>query len=101
MPILERKTASLGVDVGSRTVKLIFVHRHADRVGIGAAGSYDIPPGAIERGVVRNPLGSSSPRRNLAGAHATVSIPSNLASLRWVSLPLPGARSCARRRGSR
>lgn len=86
-------TASLGLDIGSRIVKAMLVDQSRGTHEIRAAGSFPVPEGLVEGGVVLDP--------SAFGKHlkqhlrhwgqdlppAVLSIPSNLAVLRWVNLP--------------
>src|SRR2546421_3246503 len=91
---LSRDRLSMGVDIGSHVVKVVFADRAGSRVEIEGAHSLPSSIGAVEAGVVREPkrLGRALAEKladyPLADAEAIVSIPSNLAVLRWVSLPL-------------
>lgn len=84
---------ALGIDIGSQMVKYVSAAKVADRVDIQGAGSFLIPPGVIEGGVIRDPKKfGRSVRQRLAehgveAAPAVVSIPSNLAVLRWLNMP--------------
>jgi len=84
---------ALGVDIGSQVVKYLLADRLADRLDIQAAGSFLLPPGLVEGGAVLDPKRfGKSVRSHLAengilGEDTVVSIPSNLAVLRWLSMP--------------
>jgi len=84
---------SLGVDIGSQVVKLVLLDQIASRIDIKAAGSFATEPGLVSNGIIIEPKKFG---RNLANylqiqevgqAAAVFSIPSNLAVLRWVTLP--------------
>jgi type IV pilus assembly protein PilM len=86
------KPAGVGVDIGSHATKIVVAQRQADRVAIVAVANCDVPHGLVEGGVVRNPklLGRLIQQHipsDFRGAPAIVSIPSNLAALRWLTLP--------------
>jgi type IV pilus assembly protein PilM len=92
--ILTPKTAtSLGVDIGSRVTKAILAEQVTDRINIQGAGSFDIPGGVVADGVILNPksfgrtLGTQLAAQGIGRAPTVISIPSNLATLRWISLP--------------
>ncbi len=84
---------SMGIDIGSQAVKFVIASKSGARIELKGAVSYNNEPGYIENGVVKEPRKLA---RNLAAkcaeyegdsATAVISIPSNLAILRWVSLP--------------
>lgn len=91
----QRNTQALGLDLGSRVVKAILMEQIGGRLDIQAAGSLVLPDGLVEGGVVLDPQALG---RKLASqlrswkvpvdCSVIVSIPSSLAVLRWVSLPL-------------
>lgn len=90
----QRSSRALGLDLGSRVVKAILMEQTGGRLDIQAAGSFVLPDGLVEGGVVLDPQGLG--RRIAAQLRSwkvpldsvIVSIPSSLAVLRWVSLPL-------------
>lgn len=96
--MLERKAEqnvfhSLGVDVGTRMAKTIGLVQNRGRLEIHAAMNFALPPDLVVGGVVTEPktLGRIL-RRHLdptgwSFPDAVFSIPTNLAVLRWVSLP--------------
>lgn len=96
MPIatLSADGPSLGLDIGSGVVKLVIAGQVADRIDLKAVGSYDLPPGILEKSVVRDSkafgrvLKEELLQQGVQPAHATVSIPSSLAVLRWITLPI-------------
>lgn len=83
----------MGVDIGSQVVKVVLADRSGSRVKIEGALSISNEPGVIESGVVMDPkaFGKAFAHRldqyPLQNVDAIVSIPSNLAVLRWVALP--------------
>jgi type IV pilus assembly protein PilM len=86
--------ASMGVDIGTQSVKFVLVDQSATRVEIKGAASYPMEAGQIEAGVIRDPkkwgkeFSSKIQEYNPANAEVVVSVPSNLAVLRWVALPM-------------
>jgi type IV pilus assembly protein PilM len=88
------KNGVLGLDLGSRIVKFLEADALAGRVIIRSADSFTLQPGQVQSGVVKDPkrFGSLLARHlKEAGVRATTvnySIPSRLAVLRWVKLPL-------------
>jgi type IV pilus assembly protein PilM len=87
-------TLSLGVDLGSHTSKLALLRQSGGRLELCGAAAIDILPGTIRDGIVQNPkllgrtLSSELERQGAPGnLKAVTSIPSSLASLRWVQLP--------------
>ncbi len=88
------KSAVLGLDLGSRVVKFLEADALAGRMIIKTAESFCLQPGQVQSGVVKDPrrFGSLLARHlQEAGVRATTvnySIPSRLAVLRWVKLPL-------------
>lgn len=84
---------ALGVDLGSHIAKFVQVEQPAGRIEIRAAGAFPLEGGLIENGIVRDPrrLGKSMAghlkRWGVGPSASVVSIPSNLAVLRWVQLP--------------
>lgn len=96
MPLVQRNRLhqrALGVDIGSQVVKYLMIDRLADRLDIQAAGSLLLAPGLVESGKVADPKRfGKTVRMHLAehgitGQDTVVSIPSNLAVLRWLSMP--------------
>jgi type IV pilus assembly protein PilM len=84
----------MGIDIGSQAVKCVFATQASSRSEIKGAISYTNEPGYLENGVVREPrkfarsLAAKCAEYQAQQAQAVLSIPSNLAVLRWVSLPL-------------
>ncbi len=84
---------ALGIDIGSQVVKYILADQVADRIDILAAGSFGLDEGIVQGGVVKEPkifgkiLSSQLASHRIASASVVLSIPSNLATLRWVNLP--------------
>ncbi|MCB8932594.1 MAG: type IV pilus assembly protein PilM [Fimbriimonadaceae bacterium] len=85
---------SLGIDVGSQAIKFVAADLVAERVDVQTAGSFTIPLGLVTDGIVRDPKRfGRSVRAQLLEAEvactSTVfSVPSNLAVLRWLNMPL-------------
>jgi type IV pilus assembly protein PilM len=85
---------SLGIDFGSHVAKFVQVEaQSAGRIEVRAAGGFPIEDGMIEGGIVKDAkrLGKSIAaqlrRRSISQSAVVVSVPSNLAVLRWVQLP--------------
>ncbi|RYG71072.1 type IV pilus assembly protein PilM, partial [bacterium] len=90
--------AALGVDIGSRSVKILLARSTAERLVIETAGSFDIPDGLVAGGVIVDPrefgrtLAKYLAHVGAESADAVFSVPSSLAVLRWLALPdLPPA----------
>lgn len=87
------ESTSLGVDIGSRAMKLLLLRQNGARLEILGATSVDLPPGMVNNGIVNDPkalsaIVSAQVDQFEARPHGgVVSIPSNLAALRWISLP--------------
>ncbi len=84
---------ALGIDIGSQMLKYVSAAQVADRVDIQGAGAFPIPPGVVEGGVVRDPkkfgrvVRARLAEQGIVGEPTVVSIPSNLAVLRWLNMP--------------
>lgn len=84
---------SLGVDLGSRMVKLLVADQFSERIDIEAAASFMIEPGLVDAGMVKEPkklaklISHQLETLHVGPVNAVASIPSNLAVLRWVNLP--------------
>ena len=84
---------ALGVDIGSRSVKILLAQRAAERLVIETAGSFEIPEGLVAGGVVIDPkefgrtLAKYLVHVGVQAAETVFSVPSSLAVLRWLSLP--------------
>jgi type IV pilus assembly protein PilM len=84
---------SMGIDVGSQAVKFVLAEQASSRSEIKGAVSYTQEHSYIESGVVKEPrkfartLASKCAEYDVQRAEAVLSIPSNLAVLRWVTLP--------------
>jgi type IV pilus assembly protein PilM len=85
--------ASLGVDFGTRSTKVLALSQTGQRIDIEAAGSFSNPVGSIRQGVIQAPkevgrcLAKFLEDNNVRCETAVFDIPSNLATLRWLSLP--------------
>lgn len=85
---------SLGVDIGSHAVKTALLGKVGRRLELRDAGMVEIPPGAVVNGVIVNPklvgrIIANELELPEGGAVPTVtSIPSHIAALRWVQLPV-------------
>jgi type IV pilus assembly protein PilM len=85
---------SMGVDIGSQVVKVVLADQNTTRVDIRAAASYTLDAGVVENGVIREPrkfarlFSHKMSEYPIRSAGTVISVPSNLAVLRWVALPL-------------
>lgn len=85
--------AALGIDIGSRSVKVLLARSAAERLVIEAAGSFELPEGLVAGGIVVEPkeFGRTLARYlahvGAGPADAVFSVPSSLAVLRWLALP--------------
>lgn len=85
---------SMGVDLGSQGVKFVLAQQASSRIDIKGAASFVFDGGVVENGVIKEPRKFSKPLLAKASEYlsgnvaAVVSVPSNLAVLRWVTLPL-------------
>lgn len=86
---------SLGVDLGSHAAKLALLRQAGNRIELSGAAAIDIPPGVIRDGIVHSPksigraIALEMERQSAPeNVRAVTSIPSSLASLRWVQLPV-------------
>lgn len=85
--------AALGVDVGSGCTKFARLDQSMGRIDVTAIGSVPVEPGSVDNGIIRDPrkfgksLASQLHQSGISTSATVVSIPSNLASLRWVQLP--------------
>lgn len=95
-PDIQGSTAgySMGIDIGSQAVKCVFVAQTSSRSEIKGAISYTSEHGYVEDGVIKEPrkfaraLAAKSAEYPAQQSAAVLSIPSNLAILRWVTLPM-------------
>src|SRR5690349_4253846 len=85
---------TLGVDLGSGNVKVVQTQQVATRIDVRAAGTFLIEHDTIQAGIVRDPkrFGKSLQAKleawDIGPSKAVCSVPSNLAVLRWLQLPL-------------
>ncbi len=85
---------SLGVDIGSGNAKLVHADLVGSRIEVKAASTHTLYPDAVENGVIKDPrkfgrkLASWMEQSEIGPSVAVVSVPSNLAVLRWLNLPL-------------
>lgn len=90
----KHQAPALGLDIGSRTVKAILMDRTGGRLDIRAAGSFQVEEGIVEGGIIMDPpafgkmLAAHLRTWDISVASAVVSIPSSLAVLRWISVPM-------------
>lgn len=90
----QQPASALGIDIGSHGAKYLEVEKHVGKIAIKAIGGIAVNPGTVVDGVVRNPklfgkLIANELNRSAVSADAIVfSVPSRLAVLRWVSLPV-------------
>lgn len=100
MSFLHKKRArqALGVDIGNRDMKLVLLSQSGGSISIDAVKSVTLEPGVVLDGVIQDRKDlARTLRRTLAdidlGSVSTViSVPTQYATLRWVSLPqLPPA----------
>jgi len=84
----------MGVDIGSRAVKIALLGQVGRRLELRDAAMAEVPAGAVVQGEVQNPRLVGRVIANELdipeyGPVATVtSIPSHIAALRWVQLPI-------------
>lgn len=84
---------AVGLDIGSRMVKYLHVTQSGLRIEIEEAGSFEVPQGTVVDGVVvdRRTFARTLKRHVLHHTSketpVTFSIPSSLATLRWLALP--------------
>lgn len=85
---------TLGVDLGSGNVKVVQTQQVAARIDVRSAGTFTVEHDAIRNGIVREPkkfgryLASKLEQWEIGHSRAVCSVPSNLAVLRWLQLPL-------------
>lgn len=84
---------SLGIDIGSQSIKFVAADLLAERVDVQTAGAFAIPHGLVDNGVVTDPRRFGKAVRlqlteeGVSGCATVFSIPSNLAVLRWLNMP--------------
>ncbi|MDH4388500.1 MAG: type IV pilus assembly protein PilM [Fimbriimonas sp.] len=92
--VVHDHTMSMGVDFGTRSTKILMLNQVGARTDIGAAGSFVPPTGSIKNGLIEEPkefgrnFGRYLRENQVPCPTAVFDIPSNLAVLRWVTLPL-------------
>jgi len=95
--VVNRNSATmptLGVDLGSGNVKVVQTQQVAARIDVRSAGTFTVDHDAIQNGIVREPkkfgryLASKLENWEIGASRAVCSVPSNLAVLRWLQLPL-------------
>lgn len=83
----------MGIDVGSQVVKVVLADQSARRIEIMGALSFVNEPGAVDNGIIVEPkkfaklLTRKLAEYPLDDVQGILSVPSNLAVLRWVTLP--------------
>lgn len=88
---LDRK--GLGIDLGSRVAKVLLARQVADRVNVDSAAMFAFDPSWAHEGVIVDPrslgrvLQARLKETGILNPYAVVSVPSQLATLRWVNLP--------------
>jgi type IV pilus assembly protein PilM len=85
---------TLGVDLGSGNVKVVQTQQVASRIDVRSAGTFLVDHDAIQNGNVRDPkkfgkaLQAKLEAWEIGPSKAVCSVPSNLAVLRWLQLPM-------------
>lgn len=85
---------SLGIDIGTREIKYLYAEKDGHRTAIRAVGSIHLEPGSVVEGVIKSPkttaklLSNELNRLGVPSKSAVFSIPSRLAVLRWVGMPV-------------
>lgn len=91
---IARSSSALGVDIGTGLVKAVSAVQRADKVGIAGTAALQVPENTVERGIVKDPealgarMGECIAAAGIGAIGATLSIPSSLAVLRWITLPV-------------
>lgn len=84
---------SLGIDIGSHAAKVILAEAVSGRIELRGVGAFSLPAGLVSDGAITHPrkfgklLAQELSTYGQMPVGAVMSIPSNLASLRWVTLP--------------
>lgn len=84
----------MGVDIGSYAVKIALLGQVGRRLELRDAAMVEIPTGAVQDGIVQNPklvgrvIANELDIEEYRFVAAVTSIPSHIAALRWVQLPL-------------
>jgi len=87
------RSVGLGIDIGSRVVRVAEVQQAGERLELSGIGSFAIAPGFVERGVVTDPgsmgkgIRGAIAQSKITSRRATFSVPSYVAVLRWLNLP--------------
>lgn len=85
---------SMGVDIGSRAVKIALLGQVGRRLELRDAAMIEVPVGAVIQGEVQNPrlvgrvIASELDISGYGPVATVTSIPSHIAALRWVQLPI-------------
>src|SRR5579862_6491712 len=88
-----RQVTSLGVDIGTRMIKVIGLSTKGDNLEIQAAINFKSPEDLIANGVIQEPkafgriLARELVPTGCRFQQTVFSIPTNLAVLRWINLP--------------
>lgn len=83
----------LGIDLGSRVAKVLLAKQVTDRVNVESASMFTFDPKWASEGVIAEPkalgrlLLEQLKSNSIASPSAVVSVPSQMATLRWVNLP--------------
>jgi type IV pilus assembly protein PilM len=89
----EKSHQALGVDIGSRDMKLVLLSKQDGSVSVDAVKCVPLEPGLVLDGVIQDRKALAKiVRQSLAGERigsvpTAISVPTNQATLRWVSLP--------------
>lgn len=96
--VIAGKTApslpTLGVDLGSGNVKVVQAEQSASRIDVRAAGTFLVDRDTIKNGIIQDPkrFGKQFQHKlhswEIGPSMAVCSVPSNLAVLRWLQLPM-------------
>lgn len=84
---------TLGIDIGSRTIKIVAARESSGHLEIRAASSTNLPEGLVENGIILDPqkagkfISAGLAEFGEPVSSAVFSVPSSLAALRWVALP--------------
>jgi len=88
---LERR--GLGIDLGSRMAKVLLARQVANRVNVDSAAMFTFNASWTQDGIVKEPkllgrlVAEQLKANGIANPFAVFSVPSQLATLRWVTLP--------------
>lgn len=84
---------ALGVDIGSREMKIVLLSQTGNTMTVDAVKSVALEPGTVLDGVIQNrkdlanTLKTAVADADAGSISAVVSVPTQQATLRWVSLP--------------